>query len=418
MSKNPEDFMFYQAELDFLLSILHKLHLQAQLLTPDMQPEHPLDFGLRAFLGRSDEYRLALEHFSHWCRPNTICKTTDNYGCNYVSLLLPDTPNPTALMIGPYTLEPLDRGQLLEAAERLGIHPRAFSQLEKYYSNVPAMTDESVLFSILNTFAERIWGNGTAYEIVDINQELTSSFVPLPHTNGDSPAELLMNMQVMEQRYAFENELIRAVSQGLIHRAEQMVSNFSQLSFEQRMGDPVRNIKNYSIICNTILRKAAEQGGVHPVYLDSVSTDFAHRIEAVRSVQKGQEMLAEMIRSYCRLVRKHATRQYSAMIQRTIAYIDADLSADLRLQTLAQLQNINASYLSTLFKKETGQTVTDHINTKRMEHAAHLLQATRLQVQSIAQHCGISDANYFSKLFKKHTGMTPGEYRSRLENTI
>lgn len=410
--------MFYQAELDFLTTLLRKLRLQVLLITPDSQPEQPVDFGLRAYLGREEEYYAAFEHFNRWCHPNTICKITDNYGCSYVSLLLPDTPNPTALMIGPYTSEPLDRGQLLEAAERLGLPPREFSQLEKYYSNVPVMNDESALFAILNTFAERIWGSGTAYEIVDINQELNSSFVPLPHTSSDSPAELLMNMQVMEKRYAFENELIRAVSHGLLHRAEQMVSNFSQLSFEQRMGDPVRNIQNYSIICNTILRKAAEQGGVHPVYLDSVSSDFAHRIEAVRTVQKGQELLAEMIRSYCRLVKKHATRQYSAMVQRTIAYIDSDLSADLRLQTLAQIQNINASYLSTLFKKETGQTVTDHINTKRMEHAAHLLQTTRLQVQSVAQHCGISDANYFSKLFKKHTGMTPGEYRSRLEAGI
>ena len=410
--------MFYQAELNFLLSTLQKLHLQALLLTPDAQSEHPLDFGLRAFLGRSEEYRLAFENFSYWCRPNTICKTADNYGCRYVTLLLPDTLQPTALMVGPYAAEPLDRGQLMEAAERLELPPREVSQLEKYYSSVPVMTDESVLFSLLNTFAERIWGSGTAYEIVDIHQDLASAFVPLPGTNGDSPAELMMNMQVMEQRYAFENELIRAVSQGLTHRAEQMVAAFSQTSFEQRMGDPVRNIKNYSIICNTILRKAAEQGGVHPVYLDSMSSDFAHRIESVRSLQKGQELLGEMIRSYCRLVKKHATRRYSATIQRTIAYIDADLSADLRLQTLAQVQNINASYLSTLFKKETGQTITDHINTKRMEHATHLLQTTRLQIQSIAQHCGISDPNYFSKLFKKHTGMTPGEYRSRPESGI
>ena len=197
-----------------------------------------------------------------------------------------------------------------------------------------------------------------------------------------------------------------------------MLAGLAQPGFEQRIGDPVRNMKNYNIICNTILRKAAEQGGVHPVYLDSISSDFARRIEAAHSVQKGLELLGEMIRSYCRLVKKHATRRYSAIIQRTIAYIDADLSADLRLQTLAQAQNINASYLSTLFRKETGETLTDHINTKRMEHAAHLLQTTRLQIQSIAQHCGISDANYFSKLFKKHNGMTPGEYRSRLESSI
>ena len=410
--------MFYQAELDFLLSILQKRHLQACLLTQNHPPEQPLDFGLRTFLGQEDEYRRMFVEFFKWCHPNTVYKITDAYDCSYVMLLLPDVPQSTALLLGPYTTEFLDRGHLLEKAERLGITPRAFPQLEKYYSNVHLLSDEHMLFALLNAFAERIWGSNTAYEIVDINQELNSTFAPFPSTNDRSPNELLINMQVMEQRYAYENELIRAVSHGSIHRADHMVSAISHVSFEQRHGDPIRNMKNYSIICNTILRKAAEQGGVHPVYLDSTSSDFALRIEAIHSVQKGQELLGEMIRSYCRLVKKHATRQYSAIIQRTIAYIDTDLSADLGLHTLAQIQNINASYLSTLFRQETGQTLTDHINAKRMDHAAHLLQTTHLQIQSIAQHCGISDPNYFSKLFKKHTGITPGEYRRRLENRL
>ena len=410
--------MFYQAELDFFLSVLRKLHIQVLLLTPDSYPEQPPDCGLRAFLGRENEYRAAAEDFARWCRPNTVCKLTDPYLCSYVLLLLPDTLSPTTLMIGPYTTEFLDRKQLLETAERLNIPPRDFQRLEKYYGSIPPIPDENGLFAALNVLAERIWGSGTAYEIVDINQERTASFDPLPATENNSAEEILMNMQLLEQRYAYENELIRAVAHGSIHRADQMVAGFSQMSFEQRSGDPLRNMKNYAIICNTILRKAAEQGGVHPLYLDSVSGDFARRIEAARTTKDGQALLGEMLRSYCRLVKKHSTRRYSAIIQRTIAYIDADLSADLRPRTLAQRQNISASYLSTLFRKETGETITDHIAAKRMEHAAHLLQSTRLQVQSIAQHCGISDANYFSKLFKKHVGMTPAEYRSRTENSF
>ena len=185
----------------------------------------------------------------------------------------------------------------------------------------------------------------------------------------------------------------------------------------QRRGeDPLRSMKNYCIICNTLMRKAAEQGGVHPVYLDSVSTEFAHRIEHTESVEGAGKLMQEMVQSYCRLVKKHSMNHYSSVIQRTITYIDADLSGDLRLRNLAAAQNVNASYLSSLFKKETGETITEHVNRKRMEHALHLLQTTKLQVQSIAQYCGISDLNYFSKLFKKQMGMTPREYRAAFGN--
>ena len=47
-----------------------------------------------------------------------------------------------------------------------------------------------------------------------------------------------------------------------------------------------------------------------------------------------------------------------------------------------------------------------------MEHAAHLLGSTSLQIQTVALHCGIMDVQYFSKLFKRQTGMTPSDYRA------
>jgi YesN/AraC family two-component response regulator len=55
--------------------------------------------------------------------------------------------------------------------------------------------------------------------------------------------------------------------------------------------------------------------------------------------------------------------------------------------------------------------VTEYINRKRIELAKRLLVETKLQVQSIAQQCGIMDVHYFSKLFKRLVGLTPLEYR-------
>ena len=50
---------------------------------------------------------------------------------------------------------------------------------------------------------------------------------------------------------------------------------FEAMQLEMRGSSPLRSAKNYSIIMNTLLRKAAENGGVHPVYLDRVSSEFA-----------------------------------------------------------------------------------------------------------------------------------------------
>ncbi|MBQ2977339.1 MAG: helix-turn-helix transcriptional regulator [Clostridia bacterium] len=53
----------------------------------------------------------------------------------------------------------------------------------------------------------------------------------------------------------------------------------------------------------------------------------------------------------------------------------------------------------------------DQINEMRMKNALHLLKTTRLQIQNIAQLCGIADPNYFTKLFKRFYGLTPAQFR-------
>ena len=194
-------------------------------------------------------------------------------------------------------------------------------------------------------------------------------------------------------------------------RLDALLSRISASSFEQRTADPLRNLKNYCIITNTLLRKAAEQGGVHPLYIDSLSSSFAQQIEQFSSTSEGTDMIVQMAKAYCSAVRGHTTKRYSPPVRKAILLINRDLSADLTLSVLSQQININSSYLSALFKKETGSTVTEYITTQRIRHACSLLENSRLQIQTVAQHCGFEDIHYFSKLFKRHTGLSPKQYR-------
>lgn len=228
---------------------------------------------------------------------------------------------------------------------------------------------------------------------------------------GKHEESSMEQIRELEQRYACENALMQAVSEGQNRKVEQLWEKLSDVSMEQRVKEPVRNMKNNCIIMNTLLRKAAEKGGVHPLYLDKISSDVARRIERARGVREIQKLMVMMPMEYCSLVRKHAIHCYSPQIQRTIAYIDTDLTADLSLRALAVMQNVSAGYLSSLFKQETGQNLTEYVNRRRIKHAVQLLEHTKWQIQTIAQHCGIVDVHYFSKLFKKYMGMPPREYR-------
>lgn len=106
---------------------------------------------------------------------------------------------------------------------------------------------------------------------------------------------------------------------------------------------------------------------------------------------------------------------YSLLIRKALTFIDVDLTADLGLKAMAERLNVNASYLSTLFKKETGTTLTDYVSKKRIDYAILLLNTTSMQIQTIAQYCGIPDVNYFTKTFKKYVNRTPKEYRESIQ---
>ena len=303
----------------------------------------------------------------------------------------------------------------MELGERIGVSPKEQRYLEEYYMSIPVLTDGSPLFIMLGIFCERIFG-APSFSIVDVTEEKRGMILSAEgdHSHGESFDDTVVNVKAMEKRYAFENEMIEAVRLGQIHKESLLNSAFSEELFEKRVADPLRNAKNYAIIMNTLLRKAAEEGGVHPVYIDRLSSDFALKIEQMISASAAGELMSDMFRSYCRLVRKHSVSRYSPAVQKAILLIDLDLAADLSLSSLASEQNISAGYLSSIFKRETGKTVSEYIRERRIEYAEQLLATTHLQVQTVALHCGIMDSQYFSKLFKRQTGRTPKEYRDQL----
>ena len=180
------------------------------------------------------------------------------------------------------------------------------------------------------------------------------------------------------------------------------------------MPDRLRNLKNYCIVLNTLLRKAAENGGVHPVQLDSVSSDLAKKLENTHSLSAIPDFMADTVKTYCNLVKRHSIKNYSPIVQKAIIRIQNDLTSDLSLNTMAKMCNVSPSYFSSLFKKETGKTLTKYTNDKRVALAKRLLKTTNLQVQTIAQHCGILDLHYFCRIFKASVGKTPTEYKNNL----
>ena len=230
------------------------------------------------------------------CVLKTFCEINsiqDEYMCSYICLQLPDIQEHLPyLLIGPYVNRRLTPQTLLKFAEELNLSPKQFTQINKYYSDLPFLTDGETLFAITTAFGKTIWGSTENFSVEYIENMLSERVVPATSdSNFQEPEEAFLSMQILEKRYASENHLIHMVSQGLIHNAEAALSNNNFIRLEQRLADPVRNIKNYCIILNTLLRKGAEQGNVHPLHIDNLSSKFAREIEQITSPQGGLSLI-------------------------------------------------------------------------------------------------------------------------------
>ena len=125
--------------------------------------------------------------------------------------------------------------------------------------------------------------------------------------------------------------------------------------------------------------------------------------------------LAEAVREYAEyIIQRNSHSVYSGkseIVKKAVEYIHKNYAEGIQLQTIAEELHINKSYLSSLFRNETGINVTEYINDVRLESVANLLKTTNKSITEISFECGFESQSYFSKLFSRKYGCTPREYR-------
>jgi YesN/AraC family two-component response regulator len=94
-------------------------------------------------------------------------------------------------------------------------------------------------------------------------------------------------------------------------------------------------------------------------------------------------------------------------------YLDKNYTSIRNLGDLASVFSYSYAYLSRIFTRENGISMTRYVLEKRMELAEHLIREHKnLSIQQVAEMTGYDDGRYFSGLFKNYTGMTPSEYKA------
>ena len=104
-------------------------------------------------------------------------------------------------------------------------------------------------------------------------------------------------------------------------------------------------------------------------------------------------------------------RQSGTVVSHAVDYIRKHFRENISRDDVAAAVYVTSSYLSRIFRTETGTKITDYLTRCRIEEAKKLLSTTDRSVSDIAVESGFESFSYFSTVFKKVVGITPVQYR-------
>jgi len=204
------------------------------------------------------------------------------------------------------------------------------------------------------------------------------------------------------------------IKNGDIRGLEYGVNIFSSDLTGKLSDNPLRNALYLFICTMTLTTRFAIEGGMEPetayntsdVYIQSA--DKCKTIEEIRTLHK--EMTLYFINQMAKIKKQNI---FSRPIISCIDYIYENLHTTIKVEKLADNIGLNPSYLSTLFKKETGLSISEYIRRKRVEAAGNMLIYTDFSLTEISEYLAFCSYSYFADTFRKYNGCTPREYRNK-----
>ena len=200
---------------------------------------------------------------------------------------------------------------------------------------------------------------------------------------------------------SIENVLMDIVRRGDSAALKSWLSQASAVQGGTIAKDQLRQLKNTFIVTATLASRAAIRGGMREDDAFSLSDAYIQRAELLTSYESIMNLQYHMLLEYTEQVEQLHRGKHATKLTLDVAnYVRHHLSESISVDAMAEELYLSRPYLSTKFRQETGQTLTDFILNEKSAAA-------------IAAYLGFSSHGHFCKVFKKYAGLTPNEYRQK-----
>jgi len=218
--------------------------------------------------------------------------------------------------------------------------------------------------------------------------------------------------------YSTELKMLRSLALGHAEEAAAALEDINRHPRARLAKDPIRSLKNSLIGTCTLFTRAIISGGVHPESAYSLSDVFILQIEETTDARALERLEYDMLYAFADALNSERQPVYGAIVNRAIAFIHDEVLNDLPLSRIARHVNVHPSYLSGLFKKETGMTVREYVIRTRIEDSKYFLTHSDLPIVDIAVLFRFCSQSYYARQFKRYVSMTPLQYRNKYRGRV
>ena len=179
--------------------------------------------------------------------------------------------------------------------------------------------------------------------------------------------------------------------------------------------DPIRNIK-YLFVCSVALAcRSAISGGMPQEDAYNASDLYIQKMDHLKTEDEVKNLAYDMFYFFTNyMANLDKKKVVSKNIATVMEYIRYHLHEKIQVTELAEKVQLNPNYLSVLFKKETGLTISEYIMSQKLDTAANMLKHSDYSYSEISAILAFSSQSHFTSAFSKKTGMTPKEYRMKM----
>lgn len=213
-----------------------------------------------------------------------------------------------------------------------------------------------------------------------------------------------------EQEFEFYDYVRLGDADGVKKHMTPLGSNGTGILSEDRL----RNLKYHFVITIALITRFCVEGGMEMETAYTLSDLYILKADKCSSADEINALHLEAVMDFTNQMNRlaHGTI-YSKPVIMTMDYVYDNLHSKISEADIAEYVSLSPSYLSRLFKKEVGVSISTYISVKRVETAQNMLKYSDYSPLDIGNYLAFTSHSHFISTFKKYTGMTPNEFRKK-----